>query len=67
MPFFHASQGDFLEEDWSDGDVVFVNSSCFDYKIMDQIARQVSKLRTERIVPILIMLEMKFVSFCENI
>lgn len=54
-----------MEEDWSDGDMVFVNSSCFDYKIMDQIARQVSKLRTERTVPILIMLEMLFVSFCE--
>ena len=37
----HALQGDFLEENWSDGDVVFINSSCFDYKIMERIAQQV--------------------------
>lgn len=33
--------GSFLEYDWSDGDVVFANSTCFPEELMDGMTRQV--------------------------
>lgn len=33
--------GSFLEYDWSDGDCVFANSTCFPEELMDALARQV--------------------------
>mmetsp|Transcript_22134 Transcript_22134/g.43586 ORF Transcript_22134/g.43586 Transcript_22134/m.43586 type:complete len:335 (+) Transcript_22134:86-1090(+) len=38
-------EGSILEEDWSDGDVVFANSTCFDDNLMEAMARQASKLK----------------------
>lgn len=40
---FH--RGSFLEFDWSDGDVVFANSTCFDDEVMDAISRQAARLK----------------------
>ncbi|CAN0484612.1 unnamed protein product, partial [Hapterophycus canaliculatus] len=33
--------GSFLDYDWSDGDCVFANSTCFPEELMDALARQV--------------------------
>ena len=35
-------QGDILEVDWSDGDVVFANSTCFDRELMERLAIKVT-------------------------
>lgn len=37
--------GSLLDVDWSDGDVVFANSTCFDDQLMDSISRQAEALR----------------------
>jgi len=37
--------GSFLEYDWSDGDVVFANSTCFDDNLMLQMAKQAESLK----------------------
>lgn len=43
----HASvhQGSFLEYDWSDGDVVFANSTCFDDDLMSDMSKRAENLR----------------------
>jgi SAM-dependent methyltransferase len=43
----HASvhQGSFLEYDWSDGDVVFANSTCFDDTLMEDMSKRAENLR----------------------
>jgi len=38
-------QGSFLDFDWSDGDVVFANSTCFDDELMSAMGRQAELLR----------------------
>lgn len=38
-------QGSFLDYDWSDGDVVFANSTCFDDALMKDMADQAAKLK----------------------
>lgn len=38
-------KGDMFEVDWSDGDVVIANSTCFDEGMMDRLAQQGEKLR----------------------
>lgn len=40
--------GSFLEYDWSDGDCVFANSTCFPEELMDALARQVGDRFTAR-------------------
>ena len=37
--------GDLLNVDWSDGDVVFVNSTCFDDNLLAQISNLASRLK----------------------
>ena len=39
------SQGSILDEDWSDGDVVFANSTCFDDDLMEKMAKQATTLK----------------------
>ena len=34
-----------LDVDWSDGDVVFANSTCFEDDLMGSMARQAEKLK----------------------
>ena len=38
-------QGSFIDFDWSDGDVVFANSTCFDDELMSAMAKQAELLR----------------------
>ena len=38
-------QGSFLDYDWSDGDVVFANSTCYDEKLMLEMADMARNLR----------------------
>ena len=38
-------EGSLLEKDWSDGDVVFVNSTCFDDSLMEAMGRQAERLK----------------------
>ena len=33
--------GSILERDWSDGDLVFANSTCFDDELMDLMSKKV--------------------------
>lgn len=40
--------GSFLEYDWSDGDCVFANSTCFPEELMDALGRQVGDRFTAR-------------------
>ncbi|CAB1109286.1 unnamed protein product [Ectocarpus sp. CCAP 1310/34] len=42
--------GSFLEYDWSDGDCVFANSTCFPEDLMDALARQAEELKPGSIV-----------------
>jgi len=37
-------QGSILEQDWSDGDLVFANSTCFDDDLMEQMSKQAERL-----------------------
>ncbi len=39
-------QGDFRKVDWSDGDVVFCASTCFDPPMMKWLAQEGSRLRS---------------------
>ena len=43
----HAAvyQGSFLEFDWTDGDVIFANSTCFDDELMESMSRMAEGLR----------------------
>ena len=36
-------QGSFLDYDWSDGDLVFANSTCFDDFLMGSLSDMVSE------------------------
>jgi SAM-dependent methyltransferase len=38
-------QGSLLEFDWSDGDVIFANSTCFDDDLMDDMSKMAEKLK----------------------
>ena len=38
-------QGSLLEDDWSDGDVCFANSTCFDDDLMEAMARRAEQLK----------------------
>jgi SAM-dependent methyltransferase len=48
----HASVyvGSFLEYDWSDGDVVFANSTCFDDNLMNDMSQMAENLKPGSIV-----------------
>lgn len=37
--------GDILKEDWSDGDIIFANSTCFDDNLMNGISKLAEKLK----------------------
>jgi hypothetical protein len=39
------TQGSFLDFDWSDGDVVFANSTCFDDSLMADMSVQAERLK----------------------
>ena len=45
IDFLEADITDFNVYDWSDGDVVFANSTCFDDNLMDAIANKAKHLR----------------------
>jgi hypothetical protein len=38
-------QGSFLHYDWSDGDIVFANSTCFDDTLMENMSKQAESMR----------------------
>lgn len=38
-------EGSFLDYDWSDGDVVFANSTCFDDDLMDSLSQEAENLK----------------------
>lgn len=42
--------GDFTVFDWSDGDVVFANSTCFDDELMGKVSKQAASLKEGAIV-----------------
>ena len=39
-----------LDVDWSDGDVVFANSTCFEDDLMGSMARQAEKVKTRALI-----------------
>ncbi len=43
-------EGSFLDFDWSDGEVVFANSTCFDDELMLGLSKAAEKLRPGAIV-----------------
>lgn len=43
-------EGSFLDFDWSDGDVVFANSTCFDDELMIDMSEKATKLKAGAIV-----------------
>ena len=44
-PKFQVEQADILKYDWSDADLVLANSTCFEYKFMEQIADKAKSLK----------------------
>ena len=42
---FRFIHGDITVVDWSDGDVIFANSTCFDDDLMDKVTRLAEKTR----------------------
>ncbi len=44
-PEITLHHSDFRLIDWSDGDVVFANSTCFDEQLMNDLARACEKLK----------------------
>lgn len=42
--------GSFLDTDWSDGDVIFANSTCFEDDLMRKMTSQAEKLKPGSIV-----------------
>ena len=40
-----VNRGDFLEEDWSDADLVFAASTCFGRPLMEKIATKAKSLK----------------------
>lgn len=45
LPDIQMIQGDFLKlrtKDWRDADIVFTNSTCYDEKLMEQLAKLAS-------------------------
>lgn len=38
-------EGSIIDYDWSDGDVVFANSTCFDSELMDSITKKATQLK----------------------
>ena len=47
VEFYHSKFQDF---DWSDGDVCFANSTCFDDALLDQLSDQAEKLKPGSII-----------------
>jgi len=45
MPKFEVHQGDMLELDWSDADLVLANSTCFDEGLLIKIAQKCQSLK----------------------
>jgi len=43
-------EGSFLDFDWSDGDVVFANSTCFDDELMLELSKKAELLKPGAIV-----------------
>jgi hypothetical protein len=43
---FRFIHGDITIVDWSDGDVIFANSTCFDDALMEKVTKQAEKTRT---------------------
>ena len=46
MEFYHGSITDLSLKDWTDGDVVLANSTCFDDSLMQEIDTLAIGLRT---------------------
>lgn len=38
-------EGDFLEEDWTRGDIVFMNASCYDQELMEKVEAKAGLLK----------------------
>mmetsp|Transcript_19293 Transcript_19293/g.38544 ORF Transcript_19293/g.38544 Transcript_19293/m.38544 type:complete len:271 (-) Transcript_19293:16-828(-) len=45
VEFIHGDATDFEVKDWSDGDVLFANSTCFDAPLMEAIAARAASLK----------------------
>lgn len=45
-PAVRAVQADLLSYDWSDGDVVFANSTCFSEELMEQLTEKAERLKS---------------------
>lgn len=43
LPDIELREGDFLREDWSDGDFVLVNSTCFSEGLMRRLAAEAAR------------------------
>lgn len=43
-------EGSFLDFDWSDGDVVFANSTCFDDELMMDMSKKAERLKAGAII-----------------
>ena len=43
-------EGSFLDFDWSDGDVVFANSTCFDDELMMDMSKKAEKLKAGALI-----------------
>jgi hypothetical protein len=51
VPQIHFECGDFLETDsWFDGDVVFINSTCFDEDLMESLSKKCESLKSNSYV-----------------
>jgi hypothetical protein len=49
-PEVHFHNSDFRLIDWSDADLVFANSTCFDEQLMTDLARQAERMRAGAII-----------------
>jgi len=49
-PEIHFHNSDFRLIDWSDADLVFANSTCFDEQLMTDLARQAERMRAGAII-----------------
>jgi hypothetical protein len=45
IEFVHGDAMDFVVKDWSDADLVFANSTCFNDELMDRLAEKAVHLR----------------------
>ena len=44
-PIFDVRQGDMLEDDWSQADLVLANSTCFDMSLMKKVADKAKSMK----------------------